>query len=64
MPLKKNRMTADFHEENCENCRYLTGEDRCGNAQSVYVGREVVYRDGDDVLQTAWCEHWEERASG
>ena len=56
-------VSTDFQEENCENCRFLTGDDRCGNPQSVYVGREVVYRDGDEVLQTAWCEYWQERAS-
>ena len=56
-------MTADFHEENCENCQFLTDEDRCGNPHSVYTGREMVYRDGDDVLQTGWCEHWQERGA-
>jgi hypothetical protein len=49
---------ADFFDENCENCAYLTPEDSCGNAESVYCGRPVVYRDGDEVVQTAWCECW------
>jgi hypothetical protein len=55
---------TNFHDENCENCRFLTDEDRCGNEQSVYFRREVVYRDGDEVLQTGWCEHWQERGAG
>lgn len=52
---------ADFFEENCENCRFLTALDACGNPESVYFQRPVVYRDGDDVVQTAWCEWWAER---
>jgi hypothetical protein len=49
---------SEFLEENCENCRHLAGEDVCGNPQSVYHGRPMVYRDGDEVLQTGWCEFW------
>ena len=52
---------AGFHEENCETCRFLMPDDTCGNSESVYVGRPVVYRDGDEVLQTGWCEHWQAR---
>ncbi len=49
---------ASFLDENCETCRFLTEGDTCGNAQSVYYLRPTVYRDGDEVLQTAWCEQW------
>jgi hypothetical protein len=21
----------------------------------------VVYRDGDEVVQTGWCEHWQKQ---
>jgi hypothetical protein len=49
---------ADFADENCENCAFLTGGDLCGNAESPYHGRPMVYRDGDEVLQTGWCEFW------
>jgi hypothetical protein len=52
---------TDFFDENCETCAYLNGEDACGNAESVYFRRPMVYRDGDDVLQTGWCEHWSRR---
>jgi len=52
---------TDFFDENCENCTFLTSEDTCGNLQSVYHGRPVVYRDGDEVVQTAWCEQWSRR---
>lgn len=48
-------------EETCENCAFLTREDTCGNAQSVYFERPMVYRDGDDVLQTGWCDRWAQR---
>lgn len=48
----------DFFEENCENCTFLAVDDTCGNTQSVYYLRPTVYRDGDEVLQTAWCEQW------
>jgi hypothetical protein len=53
---------SDFHEENCENCRHLAGDDSCGCEDSVYFGRPVVYRDGDEVLQTGWCDRWELRS--
>jgi hypothetical protein len=49
---------ADFFDENCENCAYLTNEDACGNPRSVYHLRPMVYRDGTEVLQTGWCDHW------
>jgi hypothetical protein len=49
---------GDFHEENCENCVYLTSDDQCGNSQSVFFDRPAVYRDGDEVLQAGWCELW------
>jgi hypothetical protein len=49
---------SGFLEENCENCRFLTEDDRCGNPASVYHQREMVYRDGEEVLQAGWCEHW------
>lgn len=52
---------ADVNSESCENCRYLSDEDRCGNPESVYYGRPVVYRDGDEVLQTGWCDRWAAR---
>jgi len=45
---------GDFLDENCENCRFLQADDRCGNAESVYYLRDMVYRDGDEVLQTGW----------
>ena len=45
-------------EETCENCRYLADDDTCANSSSVYHGRPTVYRDGAEVLQTGWCEHW------
>lgn len=54
---------SEFLEENCENCVFLTSEDTCGCERSVYFGRPVVYRDGDEVLQTAWCEQWALRSS-
>jgi len=50
---------ADFFDENCENCRFLTGDDACGNPESVYYGRPMVYRDESEVLQTGWCDRWE-----
>jgi len=50
---------ADFLEENCGNCIHLAADDTCGSERSVYRGRPVVYRDGDDVVQTAWCEYWQ-----
>jgi hypothetical protein len=49
---------GSFQEENCENCRYLDLEDCCGNAASVYYRRPMVYRDGDEVVQTGWCDFW------
>jgi len=49
---------ADFFEENCENCMHLAPDDTCGSEQSVYRGRVVVYRDGDEVVQTGWCDEW------
>ena len=49
---------GDFLEENCENCRFLQSDDRCGNAESVYHLRPMVYRDGDEVVQTGWCDYW------
>jgi hypothetical protein len=49
---------SEFLDENCENCRFLTSDDTCGNAASVYHRRPTVYRDGDEVLQTGWCDHW------
>ena len=49
---------ADFFEENCENCTFLTPDDACGNRASVYFSRPMVYRDGEEVVQTGWCEHW------
>ena len=48
----------DFQDENCENCRFLTEQDECGNGASVYFQRPMVYRDGEDVLQTGWCDRW------
>jgi hypothetical protein len=50
--------TPDFFEENCENCGFLAGDDVCGNPRSVYHLRPMVYRDGDEVLQTGWCDLW------
>jgi hypothetical protein len=52
---------TDFFEENCENCRFLAKEDTCGNPESVYFQRPMVYRDGDEVVQTGWCDRWAER---
>jgi hypothetical protein len=49
---------SDFFEENCENCAFLAGDDTCGNPASVYYGRPIVYRDGDEVLQAGWCDRW------
>ena len=49
---------ADFFDENCENCRFLTVDDACGNSQSIYYGRPMVYRDAGEVLQTGWCDLW------
>lgn len=49
---------ADFLEENCENCISLRPDDRCGNPESVYYLRPTVYRDGDEVVQTGWCDSW------
>lgn len=49
---------ADFLEENCENCAFLAPDDTCGNPDSVYAGRPMVYRDEGEVLQTGWCERW------
>jgi len=53
---------ADFFDENCENCTHLTPEDLCGNSLSPYHGRPMVYRDGEEVLQTGWCEYWKAAA--
>lgn len=53
----------DAVEESCETCRYLDGDDRCGNRASPYSGRPMVYRDGAEVLQTGWCELWEPAAA-
>jgi hypothetical protein len=53
---------TDFLDANCENCAFLVDDDSCGSAASVYFGRPMVYRDGDEVLQTGWCEHWAVRA--
>jgi hypothetical protein len=53
---------ASYDEETCENCAFLSDEDRCGNPQSVYFERPMVYRDGDDVVQTGWCDRWARRA--
>ncbi|HEX8919803.1 MAG TPA: hypothetical protein VF898_14980 [Chloroflexota bacterium] len=50
-------------EESCENCRHLQSDDDCGNPESVYFGRPMVYRDGDEVLQAGWCEHYVRRIS-
>ncbi len=47
-----------FFEENCENCRFLDVSDDCGNPDSVYFERPMVYRDGDDVVQAGWCDRW------
>jgi len=58
------RMTmteSDFLEENCENCTFLLPDDRCGNTESVYHLRAMVYRDGDEVVQTGWCDFWMRR---
>jgi len=49
---------ADFFEENCENCAFLAPDDTCGNAESVYHLRPVVYRNGREVVQTGWCDGW------
>jgi hypothetical protein len=49
---------ADFFDENCENCAYLAPDDTCGNPESVYFHRPMVYRDGDEVVQTGWCDGW------
>lgn len=55
---------AHFEEENCENCVFLTDEDRCGNPQSVYHGRPTVYRDEDGAVdQTGWCDQWTGRVT-
>ena len=47
-----------FFEENCENCVFLAPDDTCGTPHSVYHLRPMVYRDGDEVVQTGWCELW------
>jgi hypothetical protein len=60
--MKKQMEGTSFHEDNCENCAYLALDDTCGCRASVYFGRPVVYRDGAEVVQTAWCEKWEQRA--
>jgi hypothetical protein len=49
---------SEFLEENCENCAFLAADDTCGSKESVYFGRPMVYRDGEEVLQTGWCERW------
>lgn len=54
--------SGDFFEENCETCRFLMPDDNCGNPSSVYFRRPMVYRDGDEVVQTGWCQLWD-RAS-
>jgi len=57
---------SDFFDENCENCFFLAPDDSCGNPESVYHRRAMVFRDGDEVVQTGWCDHWsiEPRAGG
>jgi hypothetical protein len=60
----KNMSTLESFEETCENCRFLTADDLCGQPLSPYHGRPMVYRDGDEVLQTGWCDHWKGRADG
>jgi hypothetical protein len=50
----------DGIEESCETCKYLREDDECGNAESVYFRRPMVYRDGDEVVQTGWCDLWEQ----
>ncbi len=52
---------SGFLDETCENCRFLEGNDRCGNVESVYYQRPMVYRDGDEVVQTGWCDRWSGR---
>lgn len=52
---------TEFLDENCENCEFLAEDDRCGNPTSPYHGRPMVYRDGQEVLQTGWCEFWKLR---
>lgn len=52
---------AESFEDTCENCRYLDGDDVCGNPESVYYRRTAVFRDGDEVLQTGWCDRWAPR---
>lgn len=54
---------AEFLEENCETCAFLAPNDTCGNEVSVYYLRPTVYRDGDEVVQTGWCEHWSPRSA-
>jgi len=49
---------SDFFDENCENCCFLARDDSCGNPESVYHRRAMVFRDGDEVVQTGWCDHW------
>jgi hypothetical protein len=48
----------DFFDENCETCRFLSADDSCGNPESVYFRRPMVYRDGEEVVQTGWCDRW------
>jgi len=55
---RRSMAEADFFDENCENCAHLAEDDTCGNARSVYHLRPMVYRDGDEVLQTGWCGEW------
>ncbi len=50
----------DFSSQNCENCAFLGVDDTCMNPDSVYHGRPAVYREGDQVVQTGWCEGWED----
>lgn len=59
--MQHHMMDGDFFEENCENCRFLQDDDRCGNPESVYHLRPMVYRDGDEVVQTGWCDFWMRR---
>ncbi|HLJ67631.1 MAG TPA: hypothetical protein VKX16_09765 [Chloroflexota bacterium] len=49
---------TEAFEESCENCASLAPDDTCANPQSVYFSRPTVYRDGDEVLQTGWCDQW------
>ncbi len=52
---------ADFQEETCGNCAFLGVDDDCANPESVYFQRPMVYRDGEEVLQTGWCDCWAPR---